>query len=230
MPKEKDVYSKHADSYDRLIQREDYQQNILAAIQGITRLEGLEVVDIGAGTGRLTRILAPHVKTIAAMDLSLAMIDVAQSILQQTGTRNWGLAVGDNACLPVKGESADLVVSGWSFCYLAVWGGDQWRARLQTGLGSIRRVLRKGGTLIILETMGTGFETPNPPAHLDNYYQFLKEAGFSFKWIRTDYQFASQAEAEELSEFFFGDELTEKVKQNKWVILPECTGVWWINL
>lgn len=229
MPKEKDVYSKHADRYDRLIQREDYLHNILAAIHGIIQLKGLEVVDIGTGTGRLTRILAPYVKTIAAMDLSLAMIDVAQSVLQQSGTRNWSLAVGDNANLPVKDASADLVVSGWSFCYLAVWGGDQWRVRLQTGLDGIRRVLRKGGTLIILETMGTGFETPNPPPHLGNYYQFLKEAGFSFKWIRTDYQFASQAEAEELSEFFFGEELTEKVKQHQWVILPECTGVWWMK-
>ncbi len=229
MPKEKDVYTKHADRYDRLIQREDYQHNIFKAIQDITRLEGLEVVDIGAGTGRLTRILSPHVKTIAAMDLSLAMIDVAQSVLQQSGVGNWSLAMGDNACLPVKDASADLVVSGWSFCYLAVWGGDQWQARLQTGLASIRRVLRKGGTLIILETMGTGFESPNPPPHLDNYYQFLKEEGFSFNWIRTDYQFATHAEAEELSEFFFGDELTEKVKQNQWVILPECTGVWWMK-
>jgi ubiquinone/menaquinone biosynthesis C-methylase UbiE len=229
MPKEKDVYTKHADRYDRLIQREDYQQNILKAIQGIIQLEGLKVVDIGAGTGRLTRILAPHVKTIAAMDLSLVMIDVAQSVLQQSGVGNWSLAVGDNACLPVENASADLVVSGWSFCYLAVWGGDQWRARLQTGLDGIRRVLHKGGTLIILETMGTGFESPNPPPHLDNYFHFLKEAGFSFEWIRTDYQFASQAEAEELSEFFFGDELTEKVRQNKWVVLPECTGVWWMK-
>ena len=229
MPKEKDVYTKHVDRYDRLIQREDYQQNIFKAIQEITRLEGLDVVDIGAGTGRLTRILAPHVKTITAMDLSLAMIDVAQFVMQQSGAENWSLAVGDNANLPVKDDCADIVVSGWSFCYLAVWGGEQWWARLQTGLDGIRRMLRKNGTLIIMETMGTGFESPNPPPHLSNYYQFLKEEGFLFKWIRTDYQFNSQAEAEELSEFFFGDELTEKVKKNQWVILPECTGVWWMK-
>lgn len=229
MPKEKDVYTKHADRYDRLIQREDFQQNILKTIKGIIRLEGLDVMDLGAGTGRLTRILSPHVKSIVAMDLSLAMIVEAKKVLQQCSTVNWSLAVGDNAWLPVKDAAADLVVSGWSFCYLAVWGGDQWRERLQAGLDSVRRVLRRGGTFIILETMGTGFESPNPPAHLDNYYQFLKEESFSFEWIRTDYQFTSQAEAEELSEFFFGDELTEKVKLNKWIILPECTGVWWMK-
>lgn len=230
MPKEKDVYHKHAEKYDQLIQREDFQQNILSTIQAITPLENNMVLDIGAGTGRLTRILAPYVKTIAALDLSMAMIKEAKNVLQHSGAENWCLAVGDNARLPVKDGFADLVVSGWSFCYLAVWSGDQWRARLQAGLDGIQRVLRKGGTMVILETMGTGFEAPNPPPHLDHYFQFLKEAGFSFKWIRTDYQFASQAEAEELSEFFFGEELTKKVQQNQWVVLPECTGVWWLKL
>ena len=32
---------------------------------------------------------------------------------------------------------------------------------------------------------------------------------------------------EYLARFFFGDELGDKVRQNNWVILPECTGIWW---
>ncbi len=34
-------------------------------------------------------------------------------------------------------------------------------------------------------------------------------------------------EAAELSDFFFGGELAEKVKNNRWTILPECTGILW---
>jgi hypothetical protein len=37
-------------------------------------------------------------------------------------------------------------------------------------------------------------------------------------------------EALELSRFFFGDELADRVERNRWVILPECTGVWWRNI
>lgn len=169
MPKEKDVYHKHAEKYDQLIQREDFQQNILSTIQAITPLENNMVLDIGAGTGRLTRILAPYVKTIAALDLSMAMIKEAKNVLQHSGAENWCLAVGDNARLPVKDGFADLVVSGWSFCYLAVWSGDQWRARLQAGLDGIQRVLRKGGTMVILETMGTGFEPVDNPDITGSY-------------------------------------------------------------
>jgi len=230
MPTEKEVYSLHPSQYDRLILREDIQNNILRAIQNITPVTNKDVIDLGAGTGRLTRLLAPLSQSILAMDISPQMLQVARDSLNKTNPKNWLIAAADNSWLPVKSKSADLVISGWSFCYLAVWGGEEWRSALQNGLKEIKRVLRKGGKVIILETMGTGFETPNPPPHLANYFTFLKEEDFSFNWIRTDYQFESLQEAEELSAFFFGEELTTKVRKNEWIILPECTGVWWLEI
>jgi ubiquinone/menaquinone biosynthesis C-methylase UbiE len=230
MPTEKDIYTLHANQYDRLIQREDFQNNILHAIQKITPLPNKNVVELGAGTGRLTRLLAPYTLSILAMDLFPQMLQVAKDSLQKINAKNWLVAAANNARLPAKRASADLVISGWSFCYLAVWGGDNWKSALQNGLAEIKRVLHKGSVIIILETMGTGFETPHPPEHLTKYYAFLKEMGFSSTWIRTDYQFKSQAEAEKLSSFFFGEELTQKVRENQWVILPECTGVWWLEI
>jgi ubiquinone/menaquinone biosynthesis C-methylase UbiE len=230
MPTEKEVYAQHAEQYERLIQREDFQNNIIKAIQQIIPLNDLEIADLGAGTGRLTRLLSPLSGSVITMDLSPQMLLVAKDSLKKAQTDNWLMAAADNAHLPVKSSSIDLVISGWSFCYLAVWGGDTWKTDLQNGLAEIKRILRKNSTIIILETMGTGFETPNPPPHLAKYFGFLEEVGFSSTWIRTDYQFESLSEAEELSSFFFGKDLAAKVKENKWVILPECTGVWWLTI
>lgn len=230
MPAEKEVYTHHASQYNRLVQREDFQNNILRVIQKITSLTTLDVVDLGAGTGRLTRLLAPLTHSILAMDLYPQMLHIAKNSLQKTIANNWLIAAGDNARIPVRNGSVDLVISGWSFCYLAVWGRDSWKSTLQNGLEEIKRVLHKGGIIIILETMGTGFETPHPPQHLANYFKFLKEMGFSSTWIRTDYEFESLAEAEELSSFFFGEELASKVRENQWIILPECTGIWWLEI
>ncbi len=230
MPTEKEVYCQHADQYERLIQREDFQNNIIKAIQQIIPLKDIEIADLGAGTGRLTRLLSPLSGSVITMDLSPQMLLVAKDSLKKAQTDNWLMAAADNAHLPVKSSSIDLVISGWSFCYLAVWGGDTWKTALQNGLAEIKRILRKNSTIIILETMGTGFETPNPPPHLTNYFGFLEEMGFSSTWIRTDYQFESLSEAEELSSFFFGKDLAAKVKENQWVALPECTGVWWLNI
>jgi hypothetical protein len=63
--------------------------------------------------------------------------------------------------------------------------------------------------------------------HLKDYYPWLDEVGFQNQWFRTDYKFESLGEAEALSRFFFGNELADKVRQNDWIILPECTGMWW---
>jgi len=54
-----------------------------------------------------------------------------------------------------------------------------------------------------------------------------RELGFSATTIRTDYQFESVGDAVELTQFFFGDDLAQRVEQERLTILPECTGIWW---
>lgn len=230
MPTEIEIYQSHADLYERLIRREDYQNNILAAIEAYCPLHaGLDVVELGAGTGRLTRLLAPRVGSIKAFDSSAHMLGVAESSLGGMGLSNWITAIADHRQLPVADRSADLVISGWSFCYLAVWGGTDWRSALEAGLDEIDRVLRPDGMVLLIESLGTGTEKPRPPEHLGAYFEWLAEAGFERGWTRSDYRFESLEEAVELSTFFFGEQMGQQAHERNWVILPECTGIWWKN-
>ncbi len=226
MPTEKEVYAQHADQYERLIRREDHQGNILREIEKVCPLDSLDVVELGAGTGRLTRLLAPRVRSIRAFDVSAHMLSVAEASLGAMGIANWRLGAADHRRVPVEDAHADLVISGWSFCYLAVWGKADWKSALGDGFAEMRRILRPGGTIVLLETLGTGYEAPHPPEHLNGYYAWLAEAGFRSGWLRTDYKFESLDEAEELSAFFFGEEMRRKVVEKNWIILPECTGIW----
>ena len=228
MPTEKEVYEAHADQYERLIQREDYQNNLLAAIQEYFPLNiNVDIIELGAGTGRLTRLLAPRVRSIKAFDTSAHMLEFAGKSLSEMGITNWETGVADHRQVPVENSSADLVISGWSFCYLAVWGKADWKSALRDGYNEIQRILRPGGTVILIESLGTGTEKPNPPEHLRAYFDWLTEAGFEHGWMRTDYRFESIEEAVELSTFFFGEEMGGKVREQNWLILPECTGIWW---
>jgi ubiquinone/menaquinone biosynthesis C-methylase UbiE len=224
---EKQIYSTEADRYEALISREDYQGNILRGIEKIVNVDGLDIFDLGAGTGRLTLLLAARARSIHAFDASAEMLRICRERLLARGLRNWQVQVADHRQLPVPDHCADLVVSGWSVSYLAVWNPERAGEELDRWLMEMRRVLRPGGKILLLESLGTGNESPVHLEHLESTYRWLEEKAFQNTWIRTDYKFASLEEAVELSSFFFGEELGKKVEQNRWEILPECTGLWW---
>ena len=221
------IYQSDAEGYEALISREDHPGNIPRALDEIVNVKGLDVVDLGAGTGRLTMMLAPRARSISSFDISDHMLDVTRSRLKILGLNNWRVEVADHRSVPLADDSVDLVVSGWSVSYLAVWNPDSWRAELEKWLDEMKRILRPSRHIVLFESLGTGNESPIRLPHLENYYSWLDEVGFQNKWIRTDYQFESLEEAIELAGFFFGEEMADQVRERQSVILPECTGVWW---
>jgi ubiquinone/menaquinone biosynthesis C-methylase UbiE len=231
MPDWREIFQKHAAEYDQLVAREDYQKNLSRVLNQILPFDGSDVVELGAGTGRLTCMLAPLVNTILAFDNSQHMLEAASAKLKRMGLRNWRVGVADNRNLPVGDRIADVAIAGWTLCCLAIWQPETWRAELGQALFQMKRILRPGGVVIILETLGTGQAVPQPPREeLAVYYAWLEqEHGFSHTWIRTDFQFESLTEAESLIRFFFGDVLAQKVADENSVVLPECTGVWWLR-
>jgi ubiquinone/menaquinone biosynthesis C-methylase UbiE len=224
------IYQSEGDRYEALISREDYQGNISRAIDEIINVDELDVLDLGAGTGRLTLLLAPRAKSIRAFDASPEMLRVCRKHLIASGLSNWQVDVADHRQLPVQDHSADLVVSAWSVSYLSVWNQENGTVELDKWLIEMKRVLRQEGTMILLESLGTGNEEPVRLEHVELTYQWLDANGFQHKWIRTDYQFESVEEAAELAGFFFGEEMMARVLEKQSTILPECTGVWWRNV
>jgi ubiquinone/menaquinone biosynthesis C-methylase UbiE len=157
------------------------------------------------------------------------MLAVAGQRLTQDGRQNWQTLVCDNRALAVADETADIALVGWSLGHFTSWYADNWRQEIGRVLAEMKRILRPGGTLIILETLGTNQETPQPPAPaLATYYQWLtEEQGCQFTWIRTDYRYPSLATAVPSIRFFFGEEMADAVRAHNSPIVPECTGIWW---
>jgi ubiquinone/menaquinone biosynthesis C-methylase UbiE len=229
MSDHKTVYLSEADRYDRLVACEDFEGNIIKSIKKITTLFQKDIVEFGAGTGRLTTLLAPIVNSIQAFDSSPAMLKVAEKKLRIFPNKNWHLQQADNRSIPVPDHCADIVISGWSICYFASWSGSEWIQDIKKSLSEMKRILRPEGKIILLETMGTGYERPTPPPHLQEYYQLLTSYGYKSDWFRTDYKFDNLPEAVDLVKFFFGEELAGEVEKNGSLVLPECTGIWWIE-
>ena len=229
MPSEKEVYANHAVEYEALVSREDYQGNILRAMREIMPLDDLDVLDVGAGTGRLACLLQPHVRRVIASDLSPHMLAIARDKLRAAGRDNWAVAAADHRRLPLAAQKVDLLVSGWSVSYVTVWAPDRWRDEAEAWFVEALRVLRTGGHIILFESLGTGNESPQRLPHLENFYRWLDEKGFRNKWIRTDYRFKSPESAAQIAGFFFGEAMKDRILREKMSTLPECTGVWWLR-
>lgn len=228
--RQRKIYQSEGDRYQDLILYEDYEHNIARALDEIIRVDGLDVFDLGAGTGRLTLMLAPRAKSIHAFDMSAEMLRVCRERLLKSGLSSWQVDVADHRQLPVQDHSADLVVSGWSVAYLAVWHPETYRDELENWMSEMKRVLKPSGRLVLFESLTTGSETPIPLEHLKDYYAWLDEAGFQKTWIRTDFKFDSIDNAAESLGFFFGEQMSNRIRETGSAIVPECTGVWWKSI
>jgi ubiquinone/menaquinone biosynthesis C-methylase UbiE len=157
------------------------------------------------------------------------MLERARAYLSEEIRRNVRVAEADNRAVPLPDASADVLIEGWSFGHSVTREGSDWKEAGEELLAECMRLVRPGGTLILVETLGTGHRAPHPPGpHLPLFFSWLQdECGFALKWIRTDYLFESLAIAHDLMEFFFGQMVDHEVLASGQVVVPECTGIWW---
>lgn len=217
----KQIYATQADAYAHMVAHEDYEGNLLPALARVRPFPWQTVVELGAGTGRLARLLSAQAQKLVMMDISTHMLArAADNVAQRTAA--------DNRRLPLPDHCADVALAGWTLGHLAGWCAD-WQVEIGLAVAEMMRVLKRGGTAVIIETLGTGRKTPQPPArHLAAYYHWLEQThDFQHTWIRTDYRFASAQEAAASTRFFFGDALADHLLAQNQTILPECTGIWW---
>lgn len=227
-----DIYNKYAGEYDKFMSKQDYQHNILPAIESIFPLEGSSnkvAIELGAGTGRIARLLASHFNLFILLDNSQAMLNQARETIEEHKLQSTCIPVcSDFRYIPIRDSFVDLVIAPWSLSYLKVNYEQTWKLELSKVFSEVRRVARQTNEamLIIVETLGTGYSEPRRTGSW--YYKYLNELGFNFKWIRTDYYFENTEEAVEQMRFFFGRVVANRVTSERMSTVPECTGIWWI--
>ncbi|APR85981.1 Transcriptional regulator, ArsR family / Methyltransferase fusion [Minicystis rosea] len=227
---QKQIYERHAAEYDALVAAEDCEGHLLPAIEAIATVHGARVVEVGAGTGRITRLLVAGGARVVAVDRSTAMLEIARrhlSALEAPGS--WEIHCADARELPVASGEADVAIAGWVFGHLRYWLPDGWQEAIGLALAEMKRTLRPGGAMIVIETLGTGREDPLPPSPaLAEYYGWMEgEHGMERAVIRTDYAFPDVDTAAATTGFFFGEAFGERVREERWRRIPECTGLWW---
>lgn len=226
------IYLEFAPEYDALVDAEDCDGRLLPALEAIAPLGGATVLEVGVGTGRLTRHFLARGARVLGIERAPGMLARAGRRLVEAPEESRQrvlLALADARALPIAPGSVDLAVAGWVFGHFRHWMPEAWRAEIGTALAAMTRALRPGGRLVLIETLGTGREDPAPPnPALREYYSWLEaEQGFERTWVRTDYLFPDVAAACAATGFFFGDDFGARVALEGRCRVPECTGLWW---
>ncbi len=103
----------------------------LAAVQALSPLSGLSVLDAGCGSGGMLRLVAGHGARVSGLDASAALLDVARGHLPEADLRT-----GDIGELPYDDASFDVVTA---------FNSIQYAADAKTAVAELARVTRAGG-------------------------------------------------------------------------------------
>jgi len=107
------------------------------------------VLDLGAGTGKLTRALVPRFARVIAVVPDAAMLDVLREVVPNADAR-----LGSGEAIPVDNAEVDAVFSAEAFHWFA--SGES--------VAEIARVLRPRGALVLLWNIGIDYDFMGPEA------------------------------------------------------------------
>jgi ubiquinone/menaquinone biosynthesis C-methylase UbiE len=85
-----------------------------AAIEKLVELDGKRVLEVGCGTGRLTRVLASRAASVYAIDPSPEWVAEAEASLADDVRDRVRFAVHDAQALDLPRRRFDLALCGWS--------------------------------------------------------------------------------------------------------------------
>ncbi|MGX5776627.1 class I SAM-dependent methyltransferase [Methylorubrum zatmanii] len=156
----------------------------LQALARIGALPHAAVLDLGCGGGHVTYAVAPHVRSVTALDLSRAMLDAVEAEARRRGLANVQTRQASVEALPFPDASFERVLSRYSAHH---WGD------VPAALREARRVLSPEGRFGLVDVVHPGpplldthlqaWELLRDPSHVRDYGEgewraMLAEAGF----------------------------------------------------
>jgi len=227
MPTMKEIYDFHSIEYDELVTKEDYQNNLKNYLLNNFDFKNKSIIELGAGTGRLTKIYAKDSKNISIYDRSSHMMDKAKLNLKEF-SESIKFGICDNLNINEIKEKADIILEGWSFGHTAIDKFETITDTIKELIDNCKSMLNSGGTIIIIETLGTNYNKPTETSPALSKLFSILENSYNFKRyvLRTDYKFDSEEDAKRVTSYFFGEKFAKNLKNAKNGIVKEYTGVW----
>ncbi|NDV61395.1 metalloregulator ArsR/SmtB family transcription factor [Puniceicoccales bacterium CK1056] len=136
----------------------------------------IDVVDLGAGEGVLSQLLARKARSVICIDNSPAMVKVGTELAREHGIDNLSYKLGDIESVPLPDNSVDLALLSQALHHAR---------KPEEAIAEAWRILRPGGQLVVLDLNQHTFEKARelyadrwlgfPPNRL---YHWIKSCGF----------------------------------------------------
>ena len=152
-----------------------HKEQMDLVVQAIGSLAGKKVLDVGCGTGRLSRFLADRGAIVVGIDFSAKAISIARKATPFGNPAFRELSVFEMNEL----DEYDFVFS-WGCLVMAATN----RAELLAVLHALRRASKSGADALFLEPVHLGFVHRVLDMSVDDFCQVMLEAGFHIQWIR----------------------------------------------
>jgi ArsR family transcriptional regulator len=134
------------------------------------------IVDLGAGEGTLSQLLAGNARKVVAVDNSPKMVEFGSKLARKHGFKNLEYRLGDIEDPPIAKRSVDLAILSQALHHAI---------RPQRAIAAGYRILKKGGSLVVLDLLSHRFEKARE-LYADHWlgfsevqlHEFLEKAGF----------------------------------------------------
>jgi ubiquinone/menaquinone biosynthesis C-methylase UbiE/biotin operon repressor len=115
----------------------------------ISLVPRLTIVDLGAGEGTLSQLLAKNARKVIAVDNSPKMVEFGSKLAKQHGFKNLEYRLGDLEDPPIAKESVDLAILSQALHHAI---------KPERAIKSAYRILKKNGRIVVLDLLSHNFD------------------------------------------------------------------------
>ena len=142
----------------------------------IALIPRLTIVDLGAGEGTLSQLLAARARKVIAIDNSPKMVEFGTKLAKKHDVKNLEYRLGDLEDPPVAKNSVDLAILSQALHHAS---------KPERAISAAHRILKRGGRLIVLDLLSHTFEKARE-LYADRwlgfsevqFHRLLEDAGF----------------------------------------------------
>ena len=115
----------------------------------ISLVPRLTIVDLGAGEGTLSQLLARNARKVIAVDNSPKMVEFGSKLAKEHGFKNLEYRLGDLEDPPIAKDSVDLVILSQALHHAI---------KPERAIESAWRILKRNGRIVVLDLLSHNFE------------------------------------------------------------------------